>query len=96
LVVCRTSSRRPYHDAGCQETDDVVFDVIGVDRDGTVDISHALGTPMSRNQALHLAVVHAASGDRTARPVLALDGVYRIAEAKLGAAEAREPCKEPC
>ena len=67
-----------------------------LDRDGSVDISHALGTPMSRNQVLHLAVVHAASGDRTARPVLALDGVYRIAEAKLGAAEAREPCKEPC
>ena len=67
-----------------------------LDRDGTVDISHALGTPMSRNQVLHLAVVHAASGDRTARPVLALDGVYRIAEAKLSAAEAREPCEEPC
>jgi len=29
-------------------------------------------------------------------PELALDGVYRIAEAKLSAAEAREPCEEPC
>ena len=40
-------------------SDDIVFDVVGVHRDDTVDITSAPGPQVLRDEGLHLGMIHA-------------------------------------